>query len=700
MTIKPSKKVLFSVVCILPIMLGFIVPLSFYLGNKNEIVINLSVVLLAVAFIVIGFSILLFLLLSFIQPYSKTLGMLMGFILGLAIAIWIQSQLFVWDFGQFNGQIIDWGRWKSQMYLEGVVWFIIITFFTFWFYRVKKKIQTTLIMAVYLLGLLSVLTSYLTAPKNTESRISEPLCNDTFAFHPQKNVIIILLDAFQSDYFDYVLKKYHEDLSFFDGFIFYRNTISKFPTTKGSLPSILTGAVYQNEQKYLDYISDSRKKFDLMYAYNDMSYKTCFVGIKGTYPDVISMKRIVDMSNTNKINPLVEYFDYALFRALPTFFKPKIYDNGNWLFSSIDQKGYPPREHGTDIRFLELFEDRAYVKSEGKGTFKILHFYISHPPWNVNQNLKFDPKLFGETGYLQQIKGSVKLCSRMLKKLKEIGIYDSSEIIIMSDHGTWEFLVSDQKDLNTNAGAFIPQKIISSSHALLLYKPVNSKGKIQVNDIPLETTDLSCLLGLSNKNIDCNNFNIAKSGGNRQRIFYFYEWSKNNRFRDEHLPKIKEYIVNGHAYRHENYHPAYKLGKEVRFSKDGQGEADPYLLSGWSWQESTHRWTDGPSAGLMIQLEKAPTQDMILRLWGLGYSDQIKKEFQQVNVSINGYQIAKWTMYQEGQYEASIKSTIAPDGLLKIVFNMSNPRNPNSPENSKDNRKLGLLVKKLIIVNK
>jgi hypothetical protein len=91
---------------------------------------------------------------------------------------------------------------------------------------------------------------------------------------------------------------------------------------------------------------------------------------------------------------------------------------------------------------------------------------------------------------------------------------------------------------------------------------------------------------------------------------------------------------------------------------------------------------------------------MILQLWGDGYFDKRKNEFQKVTVFINGQEVAKWKMSHDGIYEAPFKASLATDGVLNIIFKLSNPCNPQLPENTRDPRRFGLLVKKLEIKEK
>ncbi|MFZ4520887.1 MAG: sulfatase-like hydrolase/transferase [Bacteroidales bacterium] len=710
---KFPRLFLLTVASTLPFMLFVVAPLSFFFGNINEIAFDLDEVALPVAGLLIASSIFLFLVLLLLGRWPKASGIVSGVLVGLAAAIWVQSQLLVIKLGQFNGRQIDWSKWTGRMVIGGIVWIIVIGLIIFLFHKGNKRNLKMVITAVFSLGILSVLSSFMIAPKSTQKHAGGEDYKDLFNFHPENNVLVLILDAFQSDYFNSIIKNQPQEVSELDGFTFYRNTVSRYPSTMGSLPSIMTGAIYRNQMPFPEFIASSREKFGLVRAFKNKSYTTHFAGLEGTYPLAMSMQRIVDKYSSDRVSPVYEYLDYGAFRALPTFLKRAVYNNGNWFLSAVVRKNYPPGDHGTDLRFLELLEQRVSVNPVSKGSFKILHFCFPHPPLNVDENLRYEPRLAGENGYARQARGAIKLASEILKLLKDKGIYDNTEIVIMSDHGTWEYLPAEQVVTDSVALSEIPTKVQSSSHALLLYKPAISKGNLIVNDLPLETTDLSCILGLENNNNDCSGFIQAKSGENRRRTFYFYEWVDED-YQREYLPDMNEYVIEGHAYARASYQQGgsfptprhkkemearslYTVLKEISFSAEGNKKAEDYLIFGWSYPEDGHRWSDGQMAVMSVDLGKPPENDLMLRLWGDGYYDPRKNEFQRVKVVINGQKVALWNMTHEGVYEAPFKATSAPDGKLHIVFKMSNHANAQLPENAKDPREFGLMVKRMVI---
>ena len=713
---KSFNKFLLLAACTLPFMILIVSGLSIYLSNRNEIVFNFLDIILPLMGLFLLLSIFLFLLLLFFRRYPSVFDILTGLLVGLSWTVWVQSQLLVWNFGHFNGQNITWDKWRVNMYIEGALWIVIIGVVLTVFIKRKHKIGRAFVSGIYFLGCISVIIAFMKAPDKIERTIDESEYSDIFSFHPKNNVLIILLDDFQSDYFEAIATKYPAEVADLDGFTFYRNTISRFPTTKASLPSIMTGTLYRNEGPYKDYITESYKKFNIIQAYKAKSYSTSFVGqLEGVFPDIISMENVAYKRNNAYFYNLFEYLDYGVFRALPTFLKPVIFNNGNWFFTFLLRSKYPPKQHGADVRFLELLEKNASVNSTKEGTFKFLHFFIPHAPWRVNENLQFDPGLMGDKGYLRQTRGAIRLASRILETLKKISIYDNSEIIIMSDHGTGSLPSINHKNIYYETLYNVPSYVQSSSLALLLHKPVNSNGKLITSDVPLELTDLSCLLGLRSHDTICSDFSIAKSGGLRERTFYYYEWGQEY-WGTEFLPPMTEYCISGPANSSESYslgkfiftskgaekisspsYAPYTPGKEILFSSASKGEADPYIRGGWSPAESYQRWTDGPVAGLSFLLEKAPQKDLLLRLYAFGYLGHNKINCQMVTILVNQEPVGRWLVKEDKWYEASIPKKLVPDGIVTIIFKISNPMSPEQSEKSKDVRKLGIGAVKLVL---
>jgi hypothetical protein len=165
----------------------------------------------------------------------------------------------------------------------------------------------------------------------------------------------------------------------------------------------------------------------------------------------------------------------------------------------------------------------------------------------VDEELNYNEKLSGADGYERQARGALKIAKRIVDKLHEMGIYDSSEIVIMSDHGTLS-VPPRNRQANFSILHDIPEKVQSSSLALLLHKEPFASGEMVVDDSPLYHYDLACLLRAANDNIDCSSFEAAINTKNRKRRYLFYDW-KHEYWKRDFMPAMTEYFVDGHAYK-------------------------------------------------------------------------------------------------------------------------------------------------------
>jgi len=718
---KPSKFLLLFIAGLFPFMTLFVSGFSIYLVNRNEIIFTPWDIILPIALLFIVLTLLLWLLLWSVRNRGRAASLISGLLLGISVAVWIQSQLLVWNFGQFNGQVIPWGQWTVTMIVEGAIWLIVIAGGIAGFVKSRPEIRKTYITIAYLLGIASLIISFLNAPERSQKIVWDEDNRDIFTFNQKNNVLIILLDAFESDYFGLIAQKYPSDITELDGFTFYRNTISQYPTTKASLPNILTGGVYKNKHPFYDFYQVMYDRFNIIRPYAERSYSTYFLGhLAGSFPDFISMERATYKLSNNASRPILEYLDYTFFRALPTSLKPLVYNDGNWFFTLHFRKKYPPLQHGVDIQFLELLEKNANLSSTRNGSFKFFHFSVPHFPCYVDENLKFNPNLRGESGYISQARGALKIASRILALLKRLGIYDRSEIIILSDHGSVIHKPIDRGTIYDDALDMVSPLVQSSSLALLLHKPSGSKGSLTISDAPLELSDLGCLLGIQKNDTVCRDFQTAISGGTRQRMFYHYAWG--HEYWDSfYLPPITEYIVTGDAWRRGSFAPgkfiytekgaqpikktptpiSYELGKEILCFTEGNHEQNPYALTGWSNPELYQQWTEGSMASLSFRLEEAPRKDLVFRLQGFGYLGNGKIPYQVVTVVVNSVPLAKWMVNEEKKwYEVTVPADIIKDTRVNIVLSISNPMSPSASGDSDDTRKLGIGVCRIILAEK
>ncbi len=85
-------------------------------------------------------------------------------------------------------------------------------------------------------------------------------------------------------------------------------------------------------------------------------------------------------------------------------------------------------------QFLKFLEDEASWPSHGQ--YVLIHVYPPHPPYQLDRNGKY----VGESNYREQLLLATNAMQSSVKRLKELGKFDESFIILQSDHGSLEAL--------------------------------------------------------------------------------------------------------------------------------------------------------------------------------------------------------------------------------------------------------------------
>lgn len=706
----PPKLSGFLIAGALPFQFLLVSSLTFYFDNRTEIAFSIiSVLPWLVILFLISTALLAFILFLIKNRRIKTV--FSSLLIGLALSSWFQSQIFLWNFGPLDGRGIEWSNWSIHANLEMFFW-IALFCITLLASLKRKSLFRKLPSLTYILGTASISIALInSSPDNTDKTAT--VSDGIFKFHPEKNVIVILLDTFQSDYFELIAEEYPDDVSFLDGFTFYRNTISSYPTTAPNLPAIFSGKNYKNEIPFKEYVDSIDNESNLFNLTSKAGLVNSFSSNVGVQPPKGNDFTHMSSHRSEKNLILTEtsnLIDYGLFRVVPTHFKNFIYRDGAWFLENYLSKNYPPGKNGTDIRFVNTFNEKSYISESNleKGTFKFLHFWTPHFPLIVNEKFEYDTTLSGQSGYTKQARGSLSLVKELLNNIKSMSLYEESEIFIISDHGTMSI-----PPVSSNSYS-IPQRVRSSSLALLLHKPPNSEHKgLLLNDAELSLKDLRCLAVALKEHVSSDECNIVKNslnGYKRNRVFYDYEW-KHEYWGREYMPPMTEYFLNGHAYdpnawrlgeysykdgeRSVHKKLTLKLGSKILFVS--AGNSSQLINFGWSHQESSHRWTEGNQAGLLITLDDYKSGDLLLRLTANAYLGG-GLSHQNIGVSINGTQVANWQMAGLDNYDAVIPAELIPEnGELNIVFDISDPSAPCEVSDSTDCRKLGFAAKELII---
>ena len=193
-------------------------------------------------------------------------------LVALGVTVWAQGNLMVGDYGVLNGQEIDWSGndWRNRY--ELALWLgVPLAALVF----ARTLLSTAVFASRILIALQVVLLAYTAAQANPDDRAKwQGAPDEIFELSTKQNVFHFVLDGFQSDAFEDIVEadRAHMDRQF-SGFTFFRNHMGAFPTTIVSIPAMLTGSVYRNQEPMRRFIAQSFKKASLFGTLKSQGYR-------------------------------------------------------------------------------------------------------------------------------------------------------------------------------------------------------------------------------------------------------------------------------------------------------------------------------------------------------------------------------------------------------------------------------------------
>lgn len=505
-------------------------PQTIYAGNATEF--SAPFWTLVRPLLVAGGAIVLVLTSVGLRMTTKSSRYYIALLFGVGLALWIQGNLLVADYGALDGTEIDWTieSWRNPY--EIALWILAPVL------SIAAARHIAPIAPFASAVLLTLQAVVLTASALTESQAHakwQGPSDSMFDLSRTKNVIHIVLDGFQSDVFDDILREDRERLdSSLAGAVFFADHAGAFPTTIASIPAMLTGDTsYRNDQPLQSYFRDRFEDGSLFKSLGAAGYRVD--NITGWQYDNSSETHLYTIPR-----PYVSYREYtrfttweladlSLFRHAPHLLRRTIYNEQKWRLQQV----FGPRDTSTrryhpanGVAVLDEFARRLTPTVDGP-LYKFMHVGIPHLPVVLNGNCEFIGAVRSpdREQYRGQARCAVAKVTAILDRLKELGLYDSSVIVIASDHGIGHTSPKFTRSRPTPSGVL--SRVAGKALALLIVKPPNSRGPIRISYAPSAISDVPAtvldILGLRHNLPGEPALKLAENGS-RTRTFAWYDW--------------------------------------------------------------------------------------------------------------------------------------------------------------------------------
>jgi hypothetical protein len=475
-------------------------------------------------------------------------------LVAIGVVLWIQGNLMVGDYGPLTGQNIEWSAQAWRNWYELALWVAVpIVSVVFARRLFPTAVFASRVMIALQVVLLAFTTMQADADPNAGAKWEGPP-EAIFELSSRQNVIHFVLDGFQSDAFLDILNADRAGMDRqFAGFTFFSNHLGAFPTTIVSIPAMLTGSVYRNQEPMRRFIAREFKRASVFR----------FMRAQGYQVDAVSGLIYDRSSPTNYFKlpaPYVSYgayarfagwqlADLAVFRHSPHVLKPWIYNEQSWrLQTAFGESEYTAaRRYGpvNGQAFLADYVARMRV-GYARPTYKYLHVNIPHWPVSVNADCEYiGARSLRRPNYTDQARCAVRRIGAFLGKLRELGLYDSSLILITSDHGVAlppEGFTGERHVFGTPLSA-----LSGSALALLVVKPPGGSGPVRVSEAPTAISDIPATIadtmGLKHSFAGMSALKVDEHAP-RPRQFATYVWSSAG-WQADYFPYMDVFTVGG-----------------------------------------------------------------------------------------------------------------------------------------------------------
>lgn len=213
----------------------------------------------------------------------------------------------------------------------------------------------------------------------------------------------------------------------FEEFDFYTNARSNYLATNISVPSFMTGRLFTGDGHLEDWL-DRTPQNSIVAKLKTLGFRTTFYS---PYNHSWHFPADTVVQSPPSMSSLA---DLSLLRLVPTILRQEVYDAGEGLISRL-LNGITQSPQGDSYRALKQFEhllETEKYRSEQK-EYIYSHYFLPHPPNALTRYGDYAPD---QSSFQEEILLATYMMVRFIKKLKELGRFDSSLIIIQADHGT------------------------------------------------------------------------------------------------------------------------------------------------------------------------------------------------------------------------------------------------------------------------
>ena len=485
--------------------------------------------------------------------------------LGLGLAAYVQILFLNGLIPSMTGKAIDIS--SSEKILNLVLWIVITLLAVVLVFLFSKKFRknTELALcavagALIVMQLAGFVSSALTMDtKTTKDRQNHVLsARGQFDLGSESNVVVFVMDTADGAWAREMLDRWPDLKDTLSGWTWYPNATSRYNRTYPALTYMLTGQTCHFDRPVPTYVDEA---FTNGAAFlKNLSDAGVDTRILTPDPDLVSDQ--ADPYIANAVN--YDYADFgnlylprlekvllriAVYKSAPYLFKNYgLYDMNYVNTASFKIHNDPETKYGNyDYEFYAKLKSNGLTVSDtNKKAFRFYHTAGTHIGVFWGEDLVPDPNRVGTGDYPAALRGCFKNVEEYIARLKDLGLYDQTTIIVTADHGS---------NFGVPYGQPLERTTTATPIMMVKYAGSDLTQPLQENKAPVSQDELFSTVEQA--------LSAAPSGlGSGKTFKDFTEGEARDRFYDfiayhDHLAgeiAVREYLIDGDAEDIANYH--------------------------------------------------------------------------------------------------------------------------------------------------
>ena len=556
----------------------------------------------------------------------------------------------------FDGTLIDWEALSTLSHIEIAV--ILVLAILIVVFRQHKELFYSVSISILLfhgIGFLhSTITKFDTIRQSARTvQGRSPYVSDFYRLSRERNVIHIVPDNTPGALmYEIMASDFDRYSEVFDGFTLFTRAAGRYPRTFPSISFFMTGRgpdpgadfvpslpftfkynwTTLNEHSIVNTLAlHDFKTFAYQWrgSYCVGSYTACTAG------DVFHGQAISSGKATHTGRIGLDLLDIALFQVTPVLIRRHIHNDERWFLSQL------VTTTRTYSAIFDLFLENM-TTDERPGSYNYVHVAGGHSPIQFAENCAYvGTQKENYENIRAQVTCTLLQLERLVQKLKQLGIYDETMIIMHSDHGNPWLTPS----LNSVGDAVILPRVSGGANPAILVKPPKTQGPLRFSRAPVSIGDVPATIndafGLDGQFPGIPMFSLNETS-ERERVFLWYELEPGGPGEAvlEALPNVVRYRIRGDLFSRESWilpspshleeAPAALTMDHPRFSRFALG-----FSTLWD-QERPKRWVEGALARAYLSF---PTEGRAQLVFDTYIPRSITG--QSMEVSVNNLIVAK-----------------------------------------------------------